>query len=188
MLSLDFNVSYQRSSFIHQQLSDSKLSSQRRSPVKSAAYSRSIPFLHSRAMQKRLYFDKGILNSSVSYPSHCPFCRLYSFTASLLVNNPSINALSAFPFPLFSSFKSTASTSTGGLSPRPSARFHRFMRGIPIQGCNSEESARSANYFPPFCSKNSVVVTNLVVIHMGAGRVDSRRTDSKGQNASGSSH
>lgn len=33
------------------------------------------------------------------------------------------------------SLKSTANTSMGGFRPRPSARFQRFIRAIPIQGC-----------------------------------------------------
>lgn len=58
----------------------------------------------------------------------------YSFTASLLVNKPSINARSALTLPPSSSLTSTARTSSGGLRPRFEARCHRFMRGMPMQG------------------------------------------------------
>lgn len=58
----------------------------------------------------------------------------YSFTASRLVNKPSINARSALTLPPSSSLTSTARTSSGGLRPRFEARCHRFMRGMPMQG------------------------------------------------------
>ena len=63
-------------------------------------------------------------------------------TTSLVDISSSTYALSAFLFSFSSSFNSTVSTSIGGLNPSPFARFHRFMRAMPIHGPNWLERSK----------------------------------------------
>lgn len=78
----------------------------------------------------------------------------------------SIAAISISVFPCFSSFSRTARTSIGGLRPSLSARYHRFMRGTPIQGYHmislicldnedSETTVNKVDGLTPYCELTS---------------------------------